>query len=87
MQGHRVKYDDKTWGLEDLNHRTYKLPGLTGDKVFNPDADAQSPLVAYTPPTPGVKSGMALVGQRIHVWWAQDEQFYPGVIKSYRKVQ
>lgn len=87
MQGHRVKYDDGTCEHEDLTHRAYKLPGLAGDTVFNPDADVQSPLVAHTPPTPGAKSGMALVGQRIQVWWAQDEEFYPGVIKSYKKVQ
>ena len=34
----------------------------------------------------GMKYGMALKGQRIEVWWAQDEEFYAGVVTSYKKV-
>lgn len=94
-QGHRVEYDDGDIAFEDLSYRTYRLPNLTGDKIFNPDADVESPMVVHNGPSPGQKSGDALpvtvkgaklIGQRIEVWWAEDEQFYSGVIKSYKKV-
>lgn len=87
LQGHKVQYDDGDCHQENLKHRTYRLPGLAGSKVFNLEADAKSPLVLYTPPSSGVKSGTALIGQRVEIWWAQDEAFYPGVVKSYKKVQ
>lgn len=84
MQGHRVQYDDGDTANEDLRHRTYRLPNLAGDQVFNPDADAESAMFTYS--APGSKSGNALIGQLIQVWWAQDEAFYAGVVKSYKKV-
>ena len=84
VQCHRVEYDDGDTANEDLRHRTYRLPNLKGDQVFNPDADAESPMYSYS--VPGSKPGAALIGQRIEVWWAQDEAFYAGVIKSYKRV-
>lgn len=110
VQGHRVDYDDGDSLQENLTHRTHRLPDLAGDMVFNPEADAESPMVPYCGPDygaksgqkadmksggkpgakpggkAGTKSGMALKGQRIEVWWAQDEEFYSGVVTSYKKV-
>lgn len=102
-------YDDGDFHHENLTYRTYRLPDLSGDKVFNPEADAESlpmtnlgagsgtkkkkekdtsPSVpqAIGKPNGAMKSGTALIGQRIQVWWAKDEEYYTGIIKSYKKV-
>lgn len=105
-----MDYNDGDSLLENLMHRTHRLPDLAGAIVFNPEADADSPMVPCYGPDSGVKSGhkadmkpdgkpgaksggkagaksgMALKGQRIEVWWAQDEEFYSGVVTSYKKV-
>ena len=109
-----MDYSDGDSLYENLTHRTHRLPDLTGDMVFNPEVDAESPMVPHHGPDTGAKSGqkcvrkpgsnsdakpgfksgsragaqlgMALKGQRIEVWWAQDHEFYPGVVTSYKKV-
>ena len=109
-----MDYSDGDSLYENLTHRTHRLPDLTGDMVFNPEDDTESPMVPHHDPDSGAKSGqkygrkpgsksdakpgskslrkagaqlgMALKGQRIEVWWAQDHEFYPGVVTSYKKV-
>ena len=55
-------------------------PGTKSDVKHGSESDMKSSGRA------ALKYGMALKGQRIEVWWAQDEEFYAGIVTSFKKV-